>query len=91
MIDEAFISLTRKDIKSEIEKNLEITFAESNPEAHTEIEVQDLFDQRPVPTFEPGEKAKEIRYLDAITEGMKQAMQRHDNLVIMGQDIADIP
>ncbi|MFZ7114122.1 MAG: alpha-ketoacid dehydrogenase subunit alpha/beta [Bacteroidota bacterium] len=89
VIDEAFIALTRRDIKSEIEKNLEITFAESNPEAHTEIEVQDLFDQRPVPTFEAGEKVKEIRYLDAITEGMKQAMQRHDNLVIMGQDIAD--
>jgi len=89
VIDEAFIALTRRDIKSEIEKNLEITFAESNPEAHTEIEVQDLFDQRPVQAFEPGEKVKEIRYLDAITEGMKQAMQRHHNLVIMGQDIAD--
>ncbi len=89
VIDEAFIALTRRDIKSEIEKNLEITFAESNPEAHTEIEVQDLFDQRPVQAFEAGEKVKEIRYLDAITEGMKQAMQRHDNLVIMGQDIAD--
>jgi 2-oxoisovalerate dehydrogenase E1 component len=89
VIDEAFIALTRRDIKSEIEKNLEITFAESNPEAHTEIEVQDLYDQRPVTAFEAGEKVKEIRYLDAITEGMKQAMQRHDNLVIMGQDIAD--
>ncbi|MBP6532694.1 MAG: dehydrogenase E1 component subunit alpha/beta [Bacteroidia bacterium] len=89
VIDEAFIALTRRDIKGEIEKNLEITFAESNPEAHTEIEVNDLFDQRDVPTFEVGEKVKEIRYLDAITEGMRQAMQRHDNLVIMGQDIAD--
>ncbi len=89
VIDEAFIALTRRDIKSEIEKNLEITFAESNPEAHTEIEVQDLFDQRQVPVIEAGEKVKEIRYLDAITEGMRQAMQRHDNLVIMGQDIAD--
>ena len=27
--------------------------------------------------------------MDAISEGLKQSMQRHDNLVLMGQDIAE--
>ena len=30
-----------------------------------------------------------IRLIDAISEGLKQSMQRHDNLILMGQDIAE--
>jgi 2-oxoisovalerate dehydrogenase E1 component len=30
-----------------------------------------------------------IRVVDAITQALKQSMERHDNLVIMGQDIAE--
>ncbi len=89
IIDEAFIALTRREIKQEIEKGLEVTYAESNPEVNTEIELNDIYDQRSVETFQPSEKKVEKRYLDAITEGMRQGMQRHDNLVIMGQDIAE--
>ena len=32
---------------------------------------------------------EEIRLIDAISEGLKQAMEHHDDLVIMGQDIAE--
>ena len=32
---------------------------------------------------------KEIRFIDAISEGLRQSMQRDENLVIMGQDIAE--
>ena len=31
----------------------------------------------------------EIRLIDAISQGLKQSMQQHDNLIIMGQDIAE--
>ena len=89
IIDEAFISLTRRTIKQEIEKGLEVTYAESNPEVNTDVELNDIYDTRVVATFEPSDKLVERRYLDAITDGMRQAMQRHDNLVIMGQDIAE--
>ena len=30
-----------------------------------------------------------IRLVDAISEGLKQSMEKHENLVILGQDIAD--
>ncbi len=89
VIDEAFIALTRKDIKQEIEKNLEVTFAETSPEPDTDTEYADMYDARKVPAFEPAGKTTEKRYLDALSEGMRQAMQRHPNLVIMGQDIAE--
>ena len=46
VIDEDFIALTRRDIKKEIEQNLEITFAEPNPEVNTETELHDIYDNQ---------------------------------------------
>ena len=89
VIDEDFIALTRRNIKKEIEQNLEITFAEPNPEVNTETELHDIYDNRPIPLYPEGDTKTEKRYLDAITDGMRLAMQRHKNLVIMGQDIAE--
>ena len=90
LIDESFISLIRKEIKSEIEKNLEIAFAESNPVPDTQVELNDMYDRREVPVIRPQSDAKsEKRYLDAITDGMRLAFRKFDNLVIMGQDIAE--
>ena len=89
VIDEDFIALTRREIKKEIEQNLEITFAEPNPEVNTETELHDIYDNRQIPLYPEGDTKTEKRYLDAITDGMRLAMQRHKNLVIMGQDIAE--
>ncbi|MEO7316740.1 MAG: dehydrogenase E1 component subunit alpha/beta [Ginsengibacter sp.] len=35
------------------------------------------------------EREPEIRFLDAIKEGLNQSMQKHSNLILMGQDIAE--
>ncbi len=32
---------------------------------------------------------KELRFIDAISQGLRQAMQQHPNLILMGQDIAE--
>lgn len=37
----------------------------------------------------PGGSRKEARLIDAISEGLKQSMQQHSNLILMGQDIAE--
>ncbi len=90
VIDEGFIALYRKEIKTEIEKNLEITFAEENPHPVTGLELQDMYDNKVHPVVLPQSDAKtEKRYLDAISDGMRLAFRKHENLVIMGQDIAE--
>jgi 2-oxoisovalerate dehydrogenase E1 component len=90
VIDEGMIAATRKEIKQEIEKNLEITFAEENPKPETEKELNDMYDRKdPVVYFPSSESKTETRFLDAITSAMRLAMQRHSNLIIMGQDIAE--
>jgi 2-oxoisovalerate dehydrogenase E1 component len=40
-------------------------------------------------SVEPAKREKEIRFLDAIKEGLHQSMQKHPNLILMGQDIAE--
>ena len=35
----------------------------------------------------PGQK-KHIRFVDAVSDGLRQSMERYEDLVIMGQDIA---
>ena len=37
----------------------------------------------------PSDKTENIRFIDAISSSLKQSMERYDNLVIMGQDIAE--
>ncbi|MBB1285488.1 dehydrogenase [Flavisolibacter sp. BT320] len=36
-----------------------------------------------------GGEARELRFIDAIKEGLYQSMQQHHNLILMGQDIAE--
>ncbi|MEQ1584383.1 MAG: dehydrogenase E1 component subunit alpha/beta [Cyclobacteriaceae bacterium] len=90
IIDQKFPETLRKKIKKEIEAGLEEAFKETLPTPDTELELKDIyapFEQQitsPTP-----EKKSERRFIDAISDGLKQSMERHPNLVLMGQDIAD--
>ncbi len=89
IIDADFISMVRAEIKEEIERGLEITFSEKEPEPDTTLELRDMFRPSSIYIKPQSQSVTERRYLDAITDAMRQGMQRHPNLVIMGQDIAE--
>jgi 2-oxoisovalerate dehydrogenase E1 component len=90
VVDPAYIVLKKKDIKADIDKNLEITFAEQDPTVDTETELSDVYSNANALVINPSsDKKSEKRFLDAITDAMRQALQKHKNLVIMGQDIAE--
>lgn len=40
-------------------------------------------------TLQPSNNKTSKRYIDAISDGLRQGMRKHENLVIMGQDIAE--
>jgi 2-oxoisovalerate dehydrogenase E1 component len=89
VIDEVFADKAKKKIRKDIEKGLELAFAEKPPVAVTEDELKDLYApwvQKVVSPSSP--KKSEKRFIDAIREGLWQSMEKHDNLVLMGQDIA---
>lgn len=80
----------RAKIKSEIETGLNTAYAEELPEANTERELNDLFAAYTLkPHLPKGNDVSEKRFVDAISDGLKQSMEKYPNLVLMGQDIAD--
>ncbi|NDB02600.1 MAG: dehydrogenase [Flavobacteriaceae bacterium] len=79
----------KEQIREEINEHLSMAFDE--PEvSSTEIkELNDVFQESVIEDVDPSDKQQELRLVDAIAQGLGQAMEQHDNLVIMGQDIAE--
>jgi len=89
ILDPEMVTRYRSDIKAEIEKGLEITFSEDTVHPDTENEIRDLYAPSVAKAVMPVlNKKSEKRFIDAISDGMRQAMTLYPNLVIMGQDIA---
>ena len=78
----------RKTISKEINEGLAMAFEETVPDADTAIELNDLYDKTP-DSLAPSGATREIRLVDAISDGLKLSMEKHPNLIIMGQDIAE--
>ncbi len=92
----------RTRLKDSIEDDLKHAFEEPEPVPVEEVEVGDVYapvvssqlsvlSEPPLTTDNQQltTPAREIRMIDAIQEGMAQSMERHANLVLMGQDIAE--
>lgn len=79
----------KEEIQAEIDENLKIAFAEDEVDLDESIELGDVYQSFRYKEVKPGSAVRRIRLIDAISEGLKQSMERHPNLVIMGQDIAD--
>lgn len=90
LLDQKQIDSIRKKLKKEIEAGLAEAFKETPPTPNTLTELHDVYAPFEQPLITPASDAKtEKRFIDAISDGLRQSMERHDNLVLMGQDIAD--
>ncbi len=83
------IDQIEKEIKAEIDENLQLAFDEPPIEADLETELNDVYRAYTHEVIEPSSKTAEKRLVDAISDGLRQAMETHENLVIMGQDVAE--
>lgn len=79
----------KKDIKKSIEAILPSIFEMPAPENTPEGELTDVYAEWNQEVIEPSGKTSEKRFLDAISDALYQSMEKYDNLVLMGQDIAD--
>ncbi|MBO3699211.1 thiamine pyrophosphate-dependent enzyme [Roseivirga sp. E12] len=90
ILDESSIPEIRKKIKADIEQGLEAAYAEPLPTVDQEQEFADLFEPFEQQVISPKTEAKsERRLVDAISDSLRQSMEKYSNLVIMGQDIGD--
>ena len=102
IISEEGVQQIRNEFKEKIEDELAIGFNSGVVVPDTEEELEDIFQStvqarqstvRVVdnsgPTHHSPLTTHHLRLIDAISEGLKQSMQHHPNLVLMGQDIAE--
>ena len=84
------IDKIRKSIKDEIQSELEIAYAEPNVDVNTENELADVYAPYAPQIIAPkSDEKSEKRFIDAISDSLKLSMRKYDDLVIMGQDIAE--
>lgn len=89
ILSEDFDTNLRNKIKLGIDENWAIANAETQIEATCEEELNDVYKSFEFQEVKPSSETKNIRFIDAISSSLRQSMERHTNLVIMGQDIAE--
>ncbi|MBL7985532.1 MAG: dehydrogenase, partial [Flavobacteriales bacterium] len=95
ILDDALMNGIRKKIKAEIAEAVEIAFAEPPVTVDLQTELNDVYAKPVVPSpvrsmqVTAAPQGPEKRFIEAITEGMRESMRRFPNLVLMGQDIAE--
>lgn len=82
-------SAFRKEIKSEIDEHYQKASEEPAITANLEQELSDVYAPYYFSEIFPTSEKENIRFIDAISQGLKQSLEKHDNLVVMGQDIAE--
>lgn len=79
--------------KDEIKAEIDLNLKEANEETPTEFsktnELNDVYQEFVYQEVNPDTNTENIRFIDAIAQAVKQSMQRHNSLVLMGQDIAE--
>ncbi len=82
-----------ESIKQQIKEDIQHAFDQANaaPKIVPDLaqEMNDVYAPHTFESVAPTEAATELRFIDAIQDGLRIAMQKHPELVLMGQDIAE--
>lgn len=90
VLDEKQVEAIKNELKEEINTHWEQAYNEPKVVADTDVELHDVYAPFDFNETIPSTNNKtEKRLIDAISDGLKQSMEKHSNLVLMGQDIAE--
>ncbi|HQX43454.1 MAG: dehydrogenase E1 component subunit alpha/beta [Saprospiraceae bacterium] len=89
ILDSDKIEYLRNSLKAKIQEDVEKVFDWPEGECSIEEELKDVFADDHYVASPPAGNQKNIRFIDAIKEGLDLAMSHHDNLILIGQDIAE--
>jgi len=89
LLTNELVKTGKEAMKVDISASFERALSYSAMSTEIDEEVSDLFASDSRETVQPSGEVKEMRFVDAIADGMAQAMQKHPDLILMGQDIAD--
>ena len=85
------IAAFKTSFTNEINEGLQLVFNEPEIVPDLENELSDVFKyfDYSVLATKPSNNKEYVRLIDAVSEGLRQSMEIHSDLVIMGQDIAE--
>lgn len=89
VLTEEYDEALRAELKKEIDEHYQKASAEPAIIADLDEELNDVYKPYDFEEVTPGNDIENVRMIDAISQGLKQSLERHENLVIMGQDIAE--
>ncbi len=93
LLDEKLLTLDdildiKKKISNEIDENWKVANDEGALISSLTNELDGVYKNFNYQGVKPNNNIDNIRFVDAISQGLKQSMEQHEDLVIMGQDIA---
>ena len=89
IINEEMEVSIKGDIVREINDHLKLAFDEDLIVPNKSVELNDVYKTFEYQDIKNNSELKEIRFIDAISEGLERSMEVHKDLIIMGQDIAE--
>ncbi|MCM4163243.1 dehydrogenase [Arenibacter sp. A80] len=89
ILSDLLIETLKNEIYKEIDYHLKKAFTEKEIEVDETKELKDVYKEFDYQQVDHNSITKNIRLVDAVSQGLKQSMERHNELVLMGQDIAD--
>ena len=89
LLTEDDISEIKSKITEEINTNLKTAFKEDPLIPEIKTELKDVFKQYLYKEVKHSNKTSNLRFVDAISDGLLQSMEKNNDLIIMGQDIAE--
>jgi 2-oxoisovalerate dehydrogenase E1 component len=84
-----WVPYLRNEFTTLIDAEVEKVFSEPDITPHLQTEEQAMYRLFNAAAHITSEVSTNKRYIDAISDGLRQSMRMHSNLVIMGQDIAE--
>jgi len=89
IIDQASIEALKIQLKEEIQEAFDTANAAPKIIPSLEQELADVYAPHSFQAIVSTEPSAEVRFIDAIQDGLRVAMQKHPELVLMGQDIVE--
>ena len=89
ILDNSKVINIKDELNKEITSAWDIADKEDFIQPILDYEINDVYSFKDYKHYSASDKLKNKRFVDAISDALFQSMQKHENLIIMGQDIAD--
>ncbi|MEM9648721.1 MAG: dehydrogenase E1 component subunit alpha/beta [Bacteroidota bacterium] len=89
VLDLKEIEVAKKNISDEINENLKQAFDENSVSFNESKELGDVYQKYVYKEVASNKEVRNMRLVDAISESLEQSMYAHNELILLGQDIAE--